>query len=121
MGGGGGIFKQIIPIAASALGAYFLGPMIAAGAGVSAAAGTAAGGAIGGLAGQAVSGGAQGPGSVNVNMPGPTAATEMPQIGGTETQAAQTKTLSALRQRQGRAASILSQGGLDNTSSKLGG
>jgi len=118
MGGGGGIIKSVLPIAASALGAYFLGPMIAAGAGVSAAAGTAAGGAIGGLAGSAISGGQQQP---NIQMPTLSTPTEIPQIGGTESQAAATKTLTSLRQRQGRAASILSQGGTDNISSKLGG
>lgn len=118
MGGGGGLLKAILPIAATALGAYWLGPMIASGAGISAAAGTALGGAVGGLAGQAVAGSPEVP---KIEMPQASQPTAMPQIGGTETQAAQTKTLAALRQRQGRAASILSQGGLDNTSSKLGG
>lgn len=118
MSGSGGILRSVLPIAASALGAYYLGPMIAAGAGVSAAAGTAAGGAIGGLAGSAVAGSQEVP---KIEMPTPSAPTAMPQIGGTETVAAQQKTLAALRQRQGRAASILSQGGVDNTSTKLGG
>ena len=121
MGGGGGILKSIVPIAATALGAYFLGPaiggMIGSGAGA-AAAGTAIGGAVGGLAGQAVAGSGT---PLSINVPGVSTPTEIPQIGGTETQAAATKTLTALRQRQGRAASILSQGGLDNTASKLGG
>lgn len=118
MGGGGGLLKTILPIAATALGAYWLGPMIAGGMGVSAAAGTALGGAVGGLAGQAVAGSPEVP---KIEMPAISQPTEMPQIGGTETVAAEKKTLAALRMRQGRAASILSQGGVDNSSTKLGG
>lgn len=118
MGGGG--FKAIIPLAASALGAYFLGPAIGAAIGGTsgAAAGTAIGGAVGGLAGQAVAGMDKG---VSINMPGPSSPNAMPIVGGSGTEDAQAKTLATLRARQGRAASILSQGGVDNTSSKLGG
>lgn len=128
MGGGGGLIGKILPIAASALGAYFLGPAVGGmleragmAAGTAAAAGTAVGGAVGGLAGFAAAGAVGGNQGINISMPTPSTPTEIPQIGGTESQAAATNTITALRQRQGRAASILSQGGMDNTSIKLGG
>lgn len=53
-------------------------------------------------------------------MPTPSAPTQAPAVGDSSQLAAQRKTLASLQRRQGRAASILTQGGLDNASSRLG-
>lgn len=123
MSGAGNIVKSIVPIAATALGAYFLGPAIGGVIGTGAAAsaaGTAIGGAVGGLAGQAVAGGASAP-QVDVNIPAPAAPTAAPAPMDQSIVDSQKKSITSQIARRGRAASILTAGGTDGTSSKLGG
>lgn len=125
MGGGGGLSK-IIPLAATALGAYFLGPAIGgmmAGEGAAATAaqlatGAAIGGAVGGTAGSMLSGPPEVP---NVERPQIAAPNALPVYGsGAGAEAARASTISSQMARRGRAQSILTSGGLDNSGTKLG-
>lgn len=57
----------------------------------------------------------------DIQAPTPSTPAQAPAFGDPAQQEAQKKTLAALQRRQGRAASVLTAGGLDNSSSKLGG
>jgi len=115
----GSAVKSILPIVGTVVGAYFGGPAGAAwlggamGAGAGAAVGTAAGAAIGGAAGTALAGKPK-----VLEVPAIPAQTIMPTPDSTAVAAAKRRSIASQSSRQGRASTILTQGGLDGD--KLG-
>ena len=112
----GSAVKSVLPIVGTVVGAYFGAPWLGGMLG-GAAAGTAAGAAIGGLAGSALAGSNKAPKVETPNIP---AQTIMPTPDSSAVAAAKRRSVASQSARQGRASTILTQGGLDSSSDKLG-
>ena len=108
--------KTLLPIAGTVLGSMVGAPWL--GGVLGAAGGTAAGAAIGGLAGTALAG-SQKP-TAEPTAPTVLAPPVMPTPNSQAVEAAKRRSIAGQIQMKGRASTILTQGGLDNSGDKLG-